>query len=231
MSHKIQTIEDASKVCTNNVRLVGELNEFSIEFSDPIGEDERVYVNYVGVVNVNDSYIQIHGSLNNMSPNFYSAIEKLKTLKPNLFTMFRRGEVVETEYSDECSLVYIEGRVSSARTIKVDYISSSNSDAIFLLGALTGVPIEKVDDNHAKVLVINNDFHNVITFECDKHGVVLENMIGKTISFSIKTNKNKDTSPLSLEYMIEILGGVPKNVVDNAIAEHDVYLSMRKQYG
>ena len=231
MSHKIQTIEDASKVCTNNVRLVGELNEFSIEFSDPIGEDERVYVNYVGVVNVNDSYIQIHGSLNNMNPNFYSAIEKLKTLKPNLFTLFRQGEVVETEYSDECSLVYIEGRVSSAKSIKVDYISSSNSDAIFLLGALTGVPIEKIDDNHAKVLIINNDFHNVITFECDKHGVVLENMIGKTINFSIKANKNKDTSPLSLEYMIEILDGVPKNVVDNAMAEHDVYLSMRKQYG
>ena len=72
---------------------------------------------------------------------------------------------------------------------------------------------------------------NVITFECDKHGVVLDNMIGKTINFSIKANKNKDTSPLSLEYMIEILDGVPKNVVDNAMAEHDVYLSMRKQYG
>lgn len=231
MSHKIQTIEDASKVCTNNVLLVGELNEFSIEFSDPIGEDERVYVNYVGVVNVNGSYIRIHGSLNNMSPNFYSAIEKLKALKPNLFTMFRKGEIVETEYSDECSLVYIGGRVSSARTIKVDYISSSNSDAIFLLGALTGVPIEKVDDNHAKVLIINNDFHNVITFECDKHGVVLENMIGKTINFSIKANKNKDTLPLSLEYVIEILDGVPKDIVDSAMAEHDVYLSMRKQYG
>ena len=231
MSHKIQTIEDASKVCTNNVRLVGELNEFSIEFSDPIGEDERVYVNYVGVVNVNDSYIQIHGSLNNMNPNFCSAIEKLKMLKPNLFTLFRRGEVVETEYSDECSLVYIEGRVSSAKSIKVDYISSSSSDAIFILGALTGIPVEKVDDNHTKVLIINNDFHNIITFECDKHGVVLENMIGKTISFSIKANKNKDTSPLSLDYMIEILDGVPQNIINNAMAEHDVYLATRKQNG
>lgn len=231
MSHKIQTIEDASKVCTNNVRLVGELNEFSIEFSDPIGEDERVYVNYVGVVNVNDSYIQIHGSLNNMSPNFYSAIEKLKALKSNLFTIFKKGEIVETEYSNECSLVYIEGRVSSARTIKVDYISSSDSDTIFLLGALTGIPIEKTDDDHAKVLIINNDFHNVITFECDKHGIVLENMIGKTINFKIRANKNQEASPLSLEYMIEILDGVPKNVVDNAMAEHDVYLLMRKQNG
>ena len=231
MSHKIQTIEDASKICTNNVRLVGELNEFSIEFSDPIGEDERVYVNYVGVVNVNGSYIQIHGSLNNMNPNFDSAIEKLKILKPNLFTLFRQGEVVETEYSDECSLVYIEGRVSSAKSIKVDYISSSNSDAIFLLGALTGIPVEKVDDNHAKVLVINNDFHNVITFECDKHSVVLENMIGKTINFSIKANKNKDTSPLSLDYTIEIIDGVPQSIIDNAMAEHDVYLATRKQNG
>lgn len=231
MSHKIQTIEDASRVCTNNVRLVGELNEFSIEFSDPIGEDERVYVNYVGVVNVNDSYIQIHGSLNNMNPNFYSAIEKLKMLKPNLFTLFRQGEVVETEYSDECSLVYIEGRVSSAKSIKVDYMSSSNSDAIFIFGALTGIPVKKVDDNHAKVLVINNDFHNVITFECDKHGVVLENMIGKTINFSIKANKNKDTSPLSLDYMIEIIDGVPQSIIDNAMAEHDVYLATRKQNG
>lgn len=229
MTNKIHTIEDASKVCLNTIRLVGELKELSI---DLVNQNDNIHVNYVGVVKVNDSYIKIHGSTNNLSRRFKSDTERLNELKANIYATFRNGDVVDTIYSDECSVVYIEGKVSSANSVRVDYISNSTSgDTTYILGAITGIPIEIVDENIIKVLVINNNFHNVLTFKCDRCNITLNTLLNQTVNFGVEANDNKSGSPLSLEYKIKLIDGIPQNLIDNAIAEHNIYLSTRKQNG
>ena len=229
MTNKIHTIEDASKVCLNTIRLVGELKELSIDIDE---RGDNIHVNYMGVVKVNDSHIKIHGSTNNLSRRFKSDTERLNELKANIYATFKSGDIVDTTYSDECSVVYIEGKVSSANSIKVDYISNSTStDTTYILGAITGIPIEIVDENVIKVLVINNNFHNVMTFKCDRCNITLNTLLNQTVSFGVKANDNKNGSPLSLEYKIKLIDGIPQNLIDNAIAEHNIYLSTRKQNG
>ena len=224
MTNKINTIDDAAKICSNSIRLVGELRELSIGVNN---YNDRVYVSYIGVVKVNDSYIKIYGTTNNNVPTFNSDIERLKSLKANIFSTFENNEVIDTVYSDECSMVYIDGKVSSANSIKVNYISNSTTNAPLILGAITGIPIEIVDDDTVKVLVINNNYHNVMTFKCDKHAIVLNAMLNQTINFSIKANDNKYGSPLSLVYMIKIIDGIPENIIDNALTEHGMYLATK----
>lgn len=224
MTNKINTIDDAAKVCSNSIRLVGELRELSIGVNN---YNDRVYVSYIGVVKVNDSYIKIHGTTNNNIPTFNSDVERLKALKANIFATFENKEVVDTTYSDECSMVYIDGKVSSANSIHVNYISNSTTNAPLVLGAITGIPIEVVDDDMVKVLVINNNYHNVMTFKCDKHAIILNSMLNQTINFSVKAGDNKNGSPLSLVYMIKVIDGIPKSIIDSALAEHEMYLAVK----
>ena len=224
MANKIQTINDAFRICTNHVRLVGLLNELSVATNR---HGDNIVVSYVGIVIVNDSYIKIHGKTTSSSPRFKSDVERLSELKANMNAKFTDGELVSTDFSDECSLVYIEGSISSSRSVRAGYICTSDTDSCYMLGTITGVPVEIVNDNTIKVLIINNHFHNVITLKCNRYGSALQAMLNQTISFSIKTHNNINETPLSLVYTTKLADEIPQSVIDSALMEHDIYIATR----
>ena len=76
----INTIDDAIRVCNNDVRLVGTLTELTITITKRDVSDV-VVVSYYGVVRVEDTFLKFYGSFNNNNAEFYQNVNKRITLE------------------------------------------------------------------------------------------------------------------------------------------------------
>ena len=215
MNKNIKTIQQASFHCVNNINATGELKELSIKFSR--GDEDKVFVSYIGVVKINDSYVRIYGKTNNSLNTFLSTITELRELKANIYAEFNNDEITETRYSDHCSLVYVSGRISSYDSINVDYISNTRNDCRTILASMVGVPIEVIDNKKIKILVITNDYHHIITMPC--RDCTDADWLYKTMQFNVCVDKSFFLIPIGkTEEQIEY------DVIKTAIQEHNMYM-------
>lgn len=224
----IQTIEQASKICGNQIGLTGELTELTIDIHHD-NNDNAVSVRYVGVVDTDGSYIRIQGSTHNALVGFESTIKALQALRANIMVTYSNGEKIEEKFQDTCSLVYVEGRVSSAFSVIADYISVASQTGASIIGYINGVAIEEVDYNIHKILIITNSYHNIITFRCvDNKDIITYH---KTINFAIRANRynNGTTEPIYLEAINELDEQINDNIIQSAIQEHEMYVKTWKQ--
>lgn len=219
----IQTIEKASEICDNCIRLVGQLTELTVNI-DHAEETNTIQIRYVGVVDVNGSYIRIQGSTHNGLTGFMSTVNTLKTLRANMVLIYSNGEKIKEEFQDVCSIVYIDGRTSSSFSVVVDYISDSAQIKSGIMGYINGVVVDKIDNDIYKILIITNSYHHIITFRCvDKNNIIAHN---KTVNFAIRSNSYKDTidEPIYLEAMNILSNQVHDDIIKNAISEHEMYI-------
>lgn len=219
----ISTIEDAIKLCKNEVILKGVLSELDIDVRRT--SDNDITLTYKGVVDVNDSYISFYGRVSNGSSMFTSVAKELNALESEIKTESEDGEVVDTSYSNKASRIYMHGGIISPNSIRADYISASTFHPSFL-AHIVGVYLGKHDDVD-RILIINPYYHNIIHVKCDGD---YSKLINKTVCVDMDISPyNEDMPPIGVVNIYKASEQISPNVIDQAKLEHDIYLeSMSK---
>lgn len=225
MSVLIHDFDKAIDICKNDVTLVGSLYELKIEVDSHVSDG--MTINYQGVVVVNGSYITFYGKINNYSTMFTSTMKELNELSAEIKTFIVDGDITETEFSNEVSMVYITGRIASSDSINVDYICSTYKTEDSFMCEMVGVPIE-IDDSIIRILVLNKYYHNIIPIkyrDIERVGDV----INKTIRFSVDSNyynQNLEDTPFYI-VPVEILENqISEDIIHSTLAEHEIYMNM-----
>lgn len=217
----INTTDDAIKICKNEITLVGGLDELLI---DVTAKGDSALVKYSGVVVVNGCYITFYGKITNSSSAFYQTIDSLNQLKASVKSVCVNGED-GVEYHKDTSVVYVIGRLSAPNSINATYIAPTTSDTYAFLENVVGIPFS-IDKDVCKVLIFNNHYHNVVTIQIDNPDVLGEDILFKMVQFDVVLHNytEVDNTAMSLKPRRIVDADIDRNIVDNAIKSHQIYL-------
>ena len=235
MNNNITTIEhidEAIQVCSNQVEISGILSELNI---DIIKQGEFIVVKYKGVIDTNNAFIKIYGSINNNSTLFNSTINTLKSLVAEIVTMSNNGEIIDTTYHRHASFIYVRGKLSTMDSIKVDYISIENPEykrdnKFYVVGVVEDFDIE---DKRIDLFIFNSYYHQKIKIKLDdeapKHNINRGDLIQCWFGTHDFTNQYP---PIQCELYHTLTTEINKDVMAQAQQEYKIYhKSLEQTYG
>lgn len=218
----VTNIEDAIKLCKNTITLCGVLSELNIDIRHT--PSNEIILSYKGVVDVCKSYISFYGKVNNNSTMFTSIVKELNSFEAEVKTKSENGEIIDTQYSDKASVVYMRGSIISPSSIRVDYISSTRLHpqvSSYIIGVYLGQC-----DNTDKILIINPYYHNIIPISCDEE---YKTLVGSTVYIEPRFNAYDDhMPPIEIVNMVKCNKQISQSVITQARLEHDIYLESLK---
>ena len=220
----ITTIEQAIQYCGNDVRMCGVLKELNI---DTYERDGIMYVQYKGVIDIGGANIKFYDRITNMASTFKSRTDALGNLQANILTISTNGDIDRTKYSDDADMVYAIGGVKSFDSIGITYINKAESyEHSGLFGKVVG-HVTNIKDNIAEILIIN-EYHNVIKLPYD-YDLVLQQ--GKTYEMYLNVRATESTRPFIYIQYVEQKENIMQDVVNQALLEHQIYLSTFENNG
>ena len=220
----ITTIEQAIQYCGNDVRMCGVLKELNI---DTYERDGMMYVQYKGVIDIGGANIKFYDKITNMASTFKSRTDALGNLQANILTISTNGDIDRTKYSDDADMVYAIGGAKSFDSIGITYINKAESyEHSGLFGKVVG-HVTNTQDNFAEILIIN-EYHNIIKLPYD-YDVVLQK--GKTYEMYLNVRVTESERPFIYIQYVEQKEDIAQDVVDQALLEHQIYLSTFENNG
>lgn len=229
---EINTIDEAIRRCSNEITFSGVLTELNINI---INRGEDIIVKYKGVVDKDNAFIQIYGTMSNNNIRFSSTLEELKSLQANIITLSEDGEITSTKFSNKAHVVYVRGKVINENSVSVQYMARSTSNENVFENNIIGV-IEDInlENNKVTLFIIDDYYHQTLSLEC--HTKCIEDLVS--------TYKNKDMHDTSLTKLIlntlpytnnitpficsDIVmydDNISMSVINQAKLERDIYLA------
>lgn len=213
----ITTMEDAIKICTNDVEIVGALSEMHLNIQYDLS---KMIMNiwYNGIINVNDlEYLSFKGFISSYDTTIQSFCDDMgitmddelrpvvAPLKAERFTCNINGErKIENYCNNDILKVFIKGNYTK-HGIRCRYIAKSTQD--YRMNALIkGV---KNPDKRNEIIVINDNFHDVVLWGSENKNVTL---IAELYSNGIMWQE------------IESDFDASDDVIDRAVVEHEIFL-------
>lgn len=210
----ITTIEEAIKLCKNEVILCGVLSELYVDVRRTPPDD--ITLVYKGVVDVNKSYITFYGTVTNNSSMFTSIAKELNSFEAEVIVRAEDGEEVDTKYSKKASKVYVRGGVVSPNSIRADYVSASDMSPRFT-SYIVGVYLGDGD-----VLIINPYYHNIIRTVCPD---TPSEFVGCTVCMVPMLNAyDEHFPPIEMTNVKKCDEQISQDVITQAKLEHDIYI-------
>ena len=203
--------------------MCGTLKELNIDTSE---RDGIMYVSYKGVIDIGGANIKFYDKITNMASSFKSRVDALKSLRANIFTISNNGTIEKTEYNDSADMVYAIGAVKSFDSIGITYINKAERyEHSGLIGRVIG-HVTSTQDNIAEILIIN-EYHNVIRLPYEDVDI----KVGQTYDMYLDVRSHESERPDIYIQYVEQKEDIAQDVVDQALLEHQIYLSTFENNG
>lgn len=213
----ITTMEDAIKICTNDVEIVGALSEMHLNIRY---DSSKMIMSiwYKGIINVNDlEYLSFQGFISSYDTTFQSFCDDMgitvddelrpvvAPLKAERFTCDINGERKLENYCDtDIVKVFIKGNYTK-HGIRCRYVAKSTQD--YRMNVLIrGV---KNPDTPHEIVIINDNFHDIVLWETENKNVALK---AELYSNGIMWQE------------IESDFDISDDIIDRAVIEHEIFL-------
>lgn len=197
-------IEELVKMCKNEVRLIGTITEFNM---DCYHDEEKITINYKGVVNCCNSFITIKSWINSYDLTFYEFVENFKS------------NVVGEK-------VFVIGKLNSNNGVTVSYISKTGFEDRFN-GFVEGVPFEA-----GKLLIFRDGCHQVVN--TNSNIVDTDNLyVGNVVINPMNIDGDviiSDEPPIKIDNiskLIEVDG--LDSLTKQALEEREIYIEAFRQ--
>lgn len=228
---EINTIDEAIKRCNNEITFNGVLTELNINI---INRGEDVIVKYKGVVDKNNAFIQIYGTISNNNIRFSSTLEELKSLQANIITLSEDGEITSTEFSNKAHVVYVRGKIINENSVSVQYMARSTSNEDVFENNIIGV-IENInlENNTITLFIIDDYYHQTLSLMCNNNVI---RVLVDAYRYNIQDKKIvtlfisfvpyiKNSTPFICNDIIVHEDKINDNVINQAKFERDIYLA------
>ena len=216
----INTIDDAIRVCNNDVRLVGTLTELTINLTKR--NEQTVNVAYYGAVKVHDTFLRIYGNFTNNNTEFYQNVKRLESLSAYITCVVDARGVMSQAFNNVANKVYIIGKLLNNNSVRVEYISAANKDKEYITFDIEGVPLGYEHDKF-KLLIITNNYHNFLEIATQTDESDFDNHL---VSLDITTNpySSYDLSPIMCNGINQLQPCISQDVINTALAEHELFI-------
>ena len=216
----LNTIDEAAKVCKNEVRLVGTLTELTINLTKR--NEQTVNVAYYGAVKVHDTFLRIYGNFTNNNTEFYQNVKRLESLSAYITCVVDARGVMSQAFNNVANKVYIIGKLLNNNSIRVEYISAAHKDEEYITFDIEGVPLGYERDKF-KLLIITNNYHNFLEIATQTDGFNFDNHL---VSLDITTNpySSYDLSPIMCNGVHQLQSCISQDVINTALAEHELFI-------
>lgn len=229
---EINTIDEAIKRCNNEITFNGVLTELNINI---INRGEDVIVKYKGVVDKDNAFIQIYGTMSNNNIRFSSTLEELKSLQANIITLSEDGEITSTKFSNKAHVVYVRGKVINENSVSVQYMARSTSNENVFENNIIGV-IENInlENNKVTLFIIDDYYHQTLLLECNtkcieslvlayKDKDMYDTSLVKLVLNILPYTNN--TTPFICSDIVMYDDNISMSVINQAKLERDIYLA------
>ena len=216
----LNTIDEAAKVCKNEVRLVGTLTELTINLTKR--NEQTVNVAYYGAVKVHDTFLRIYGNFTNNNTEFYQNVKRLESLSAYITCVVDARGVMSQAFNNVANKVYIIGKLLNNNSVRVEYISAANKDKEYIIFDIEGVPLGYERDKF-KLLIITNNYHNFLEIATQTDESDFDNHL---VSLDITTNpySSYDLSPIMCNGINQLQPCISQDVINTALAEHELFI-------
>lgn len=216
----LNTIDEAAKVCKNEVRLVGTLTELTINLTKR--NAQTVNVAYYGAVKVHDTFLRIYGNFTNNNTEFYQNVKRLESLSAYITCVVDARGVMSQAFNNVANKVYIIGKLLNNNSVRVEYISAANKDKEYITFDIEGVPLGYEHDKF-KLLIITNNYHNFLEITTQTDESDFDNHL---VSLDITTNpySSYDLSPIMCNGINQLQPCISQDVINTALAEHELFI-------
>ena len=216
----LNTIDEAAKVCRNEVRLVGTLTELTINLTKR--NEQTVNVAYYGAIKVHDTFLRIYGNFTNNNTEFYQNVKRLESLSAYITCVVDARGVMSQVFNNVANKVYIIGKLLNNNSIRVEYISAANKDKEYITFDIEGVPLGYERDKF-KLLIITNNYHNFLEIATQTDESDFDNHL---VSLDITTNpySSYDLSPIMCNNIHQLQPCISQDVINTALAEHELFI-------
>lgn len=216
----LNTIDEAAKVCKNEVRLVGTLTELTINLTKR--NAQTVNVAYYGAVKVHDTFLRIYGNFTNNNTEFYQNVKRLESLSAYITCVVDARGVMSQVFNNVANKVYIIGKLLNNNSVRVEYISAANKDKEYITFDIEGVPLGYERDKF-KLLIITNNYHNILEIATQTDESDFDNHL---VSLDITTNpySSYDLSPIMCNGINQLQPCISQDVINTALAEHELFI-------
>lgn len=216
----LNTIDEAAKVCKNEVRLVGTLTELTINLTKR--NEQTVNVAYYGAVKVHDTFLRIYGSFTNNNTEFYQNVKRLESLNAYITCVVDAKGVMSQVFNNVANKVYIIGKLLNNNSVRVEYISAANKDKEYITFDIEGVPLG-YERGKFKLLIITNNYHNFLEIATQTDEFNFDNHL---VSLDITTNpySSYDLSPIMCNSINQLQPCISQDVINTALAEHELFI-------
>lgn len=216
----LNTIDEAAKVCKNEVRLVGTLTELTINLTKR--NAQTVNVAYYGAVKVHDTFLRIYGNFTNNNTEFYQNVKRLESLSAYITCVVDARGVMSQAFNNVANKVYIIGKLLNNNSIRVEYISVANKDKEYITFDIEGVPLGYEHDKF-KLLIITNNYHNFLEIATQTDESDFDNHL---VSLDITTNpySSYDLPPIMCNGIHQLQPCISQDVINTALAEHELFI-------
>lgn len=216
----LNTIDEAAKVCKNEVRLVGTLTELTINLTKR--NAQTVNVAYYGAVKVHDTFLRIYGNFTNNNTEFYQNVKRLESLNAYITCVVDERGVMSQVFNNVANKVYIIGKLLNNNSIRTEYISVANKDKEYITFDIEGVPLGYEHDKF-KLLIITNNYHNFLEIATQTDEFNFDNHL---VSLDITTNpySSYDLPPLMCNGINQLQSCISQDVINTALAEHELFI-------
>lgn len=216
----LNTIDEAAKVCKNEVRLVGTLTELTINLTKR--NEQTVNVAYYGAVKVHDTFLRIYGSFTNNNTEFYQNVKRLESLNAYITCVVDAQGVMSQVFNNVANKVYIIGKLLNNNSIRVEYISAANKDKEYIAFDIEGVPLGYERDKF-KLLIITNHYHNFLKIATQTDKFNFDNHL-VSLDITINPYSSYDLSPIMCNSINQLQPCISQDVINTALAEHELFI-------
>lgn len=216
----LNTIDEAAKVCKNEVRLVGTLTELTINLTKR--NEQTVNVAYYGAVKVHDTFLRIYGNFTNNNTEFYQNVKRLESLSAYITCVVDARGVMSQAFNNVANKVYIIGKLLNNNSIRVEYISVANKDKEYITFDIEGVPLG-YERNKFKLLIITNNYHNFLEIATQTDEFNFDNHL-VSLDITINPYSSYDLSPLTCNGINQLQSRISQDVINTALAEHELFI-------
>ena len=216
----LNTIDEAAKVCKNEVRLVGTLTELTINLTKR--NEQTVNVAYYGAVKVHDTFLRIYGSFTNNNAEFYQNVKKLESLNAYITCVVDANGVMSQVFNNVANKVYIIGKLLNNNSVRVEYISAANKDKEYIAFDIKGVPLGYERDKF-KLLIITNNYHNFLEIATQTDEFNFDNHL-VSLDITINPYSSYDLSPITCNSINQLQPCISQDVINTALAEHELFI-------
>ena len=216
----LNTIDEAAKVCKNEVRLVGTLTELTINLTKR--NAQTVNVAYYGAVKVHDTFLRIYGNFTNNNTEFYQNVKRLESLSAYITCVVDARGVMSQMFNNIANKVYIIGKLLNNNSVRVEYISAANKDKEYITFDIEGVPLGYERDKF-KLLIITNNYHNFLEIATQTDESDFDNHL-VSLAVTINPYSSYDLPPIMCNGIHQLQPCISQDVINTALAEHELFI-------